>query len=95
MASETFLKIAKLTKHMFVTRHDADKDPYVCELIRQLPDTQKDLEPRQKLLIYEGLGHMVSVEPLPANQERLLADLMQYVHFEWEQTLAQLNANPD
>ena len=95
MASETFLKIAKLTKHMFVVRHDADKDPYICELIRQLPENQKDLEPRQKLLIYEGIGYMISVEQLPANQERLLSDLMQYVHFEWDQILAQLNLNPD
>jgi len=34
MASETFLKIAKLTKHMFVINNDSDKDPYVNELIR-------------------------------------------------------------
>jgi exportin-1 len=95
MASETFLKISKLTKHMFVVRHDAEKDPYVCELIKQLPDNQKDLEPRQKLLIYEGIGYMISVEQLPANQERLLSDLMQYVHQEWEFILSQLNMNPN
>lgn len=34
MASETFLKISKLTKQMFVEKHDSDKDPYVNELIR-------------------------------------------------------------
>jgi exportin-1 len=34
MASETFLKISKLTKEMFVQRHDNEKDPYVNELIR-------------------------------------------------------------
>lgn len=34
MAAETFLKIAKLTKHMFITRNDNDKEPYVNELIR-------------------------------------------------------------
>ncbi len=44
MASETFLKIAKLTKHMFVKRHDSDKDPYVCDLIRAIPENLKDLE---------------------------------------------------
>lgn len=62
MASETFLKIAKLTKHMFVQRHEADKDPYVNELIRQLPENLKDLEPNQKYMVYEGIGHMISEE---------------------------------
>jgi exportin-1 len=38
MASETFLKIAKLTKHMFVQKHEADKDPYVYDLIRAIPE---------------------------------------------------------
>ena len=38
MASETFLKIAKLTKEMFVVRHDMEKDPYVNVLIRQIPE---------------------------------------------------------
>ena len=65
MASETFLKIAKLTKHMFVQRHEADKDPYVNELIRQIPENLKDLEPNHKYQVYEGIGHMISEEPMP------------------------------
>ena len=44
MASETFLKIAKMTKHMFIQRNDNEKEPYVNELIRQIPDNQRDLE---------------------------------------------------
>lgn len=62
MASETFLKISKQTKHMFVQRHDADKDPYVNELIRQIPENLKDLEQHQKLMVYEGIGYMISQE---------------------------------
>lgn len=45
MASETFLKIAKLTKQMFVLKHEGEKEPYVNELIRQIPENLKDLEP--------------------------------------------------
>ena len=44
MASETFLKISKLTKHMFIGRNENDKEPYINELIRQIPENQKDLE---------------------------------------------------
>jgi exportin-1 len=44
MASETFLKISKLTKHMFIAQQESDKEPYVNDLIRHIPDNQKDLE---------------------------------------------------
>jgi len=47
MASETFLKISKLTKHMFVELHEEKgkpKEPYVFELIRQIPSNLSDLE---------------------------------------------------
>jgi exportin-1 len=44
MASETFLKISKLTKHMFVITHDSDQKPYIVELIKQTPENCKDLE---------------------------------------------------
>ena len=63
MASETFLKISKLTKHMFVVPHDNEQKPYLSELIRQIPENCRDLEPHQRLQVYEGLGHMISVAP--------------------------------
>jgi exportin-1 len=44
MASETFLKIANLTKHMFIQRNDNEKEPYINELIRSIPDNLRDLE---------------------------------------------------
>lgn len=72
MASETFLKISKLTKQMFVQRNENDKDPYVLELIRQIPDNQKDLESHHKLMVYEGIGHMICMEPNQGFQEQLL-----------------------
>jgi exportin-1 len=65
MASETFLKISKQTKHMFVMRQDGDKDPYVNELIRLIPDNLKDLEMGHRLEVYEGIGHMISQEQMP------------------------------
>jgi hypothetical protein len=44
MASETFLKIAKLTKHMFVIVNDNEKEPYINDLIRSIPENCRDLE---------------------------------------------------
>jgi hypothetical protein len=31
------------------------------ELIRSMPENCKDLEVHQKLQVYEGIGHMISV----------------------------------
>ena len=62
MAAETFLKISKLTKQMFIAKNDNDKEPYVNELIRQIPDNLRDLEQHQRLMVYEGIGHMIKVE---------------------------------
>jgi len=61
MASETFLKLSKLTKHMFVQSQEKDKEPFLCALIRDLPNSLSDLQTHQKLMIYEGLGWMISV----------------------------------
>ena len=72
MAAETFLKIAKLTKNMFITRNDSEKEPYINELIRQIPENQRDLESHQKLMVYEGIGHIIKVETNPMTQEILV-----------------------
>lgn len=46
MAAETFLKIAKLTKHEFIKLHPTDKDNeiFLLFLIRQLPKMLNDLQ---------------------------------------------------
>ena len=63
MASETFLKISKLTKHMFTQVHDQGQQPYVIDLIQQIPEIVKDLEEKHELMVYEGIGYMISTAP--------------------------------
>ena len=36
MAAETYLKIAKQTKHMFIQSNDKENEPYINTIIRQL-----------------------------------------------------------
>ena len=62
MASETFLKISKLTKHMFTRQNEQGQQPYVLDLINLIPENCKDLEYHQKLMVYEGIGYMVGTE---------------------------------
>lgn len=72
MAAETFLKISKLTKKSFVVQQDKESRPYVWDLIYSINDNCKDLENHQKLMVYEGIGHIISSEEhLPKQQELL------------------------
>lgn len=47
MASETYLKISKLTKKMFVRINDRDNEAFINTIIRNLPQNLKDLQPHQ------------------------------------------------
>ena len=62
MAAETYLKIAKLTKHKFISCNEKDQEPYIYTIIRMLPNNLDKLEQRQVLMVYEGIGWMISAE---------------------------------
>lgn len=74
MASEVFLKISKATASMFII--DDGGEPYVQSLIWQLPENTNDLEDKQKLHVYEGIGHMIKEEKNLLRQEVLLKNLL-------------------
>lgn len=61
MASQTFLKLSRLQKHMFIQLHDNEKEPFISVLIRDIPNTLQELQPHQKFQVYEGIGFMVGV----------------------------------
>jgi exportin-1 len=75
MASETFLKISKLTKEKF-TLPETNGQPYVIELINMIPVNCKDLESHQRLMVYEGIGYMVSTAQPPQLQLQLIQHLL-------------------
>lgn len=41
---------------------EPNSQPYVVDLIQMIPENCKDLEHHQKLMVYEGIGYMVSTE---------------------------------
>ena len=77
MASETFLKISKLTKHMFTQTHEGNQ-PYVVDLINMIPENCKDLEAHQRLMVYEGIGYMISTAMGPQSQNNLVQQLLKF-----------------
>lgn len=60
MASQTFLTISELTKQMFVQIQRSESRPYIYELIDQIPDNMRDLSNNHRVMVYHGMGHMVS-----------------------------------
>ena len=93
MASETYLKISKLTKRMFVTVNDRDSEPFINKIIRDLPKNLKDLQLHQSLMVYESVGWMLSEEADPNQQDMYVNNLLQYSHADFQAQLANANIN--
>ena len=77
MAAETYLKIAKLTKPMFIKTNEKDQEPYINDIIRRLDKNLEKLEVRQILMVYEGIGWMISVEANQQQQILYIQNLLQ------------------
>lgn len=95
MACETFLKISQLTKHMFTQFNEGPNvQPYVYDLINMMPENLKDLQPHQELMIYEGIGYMVSTEQETKLQD-LINKLMGEANKAWGNILSQAEQQND
>lgn len=60
-------------------------------MINLIPDNCKDLEYHQKLMVYEGIGYMVSTEQ--QNQAGFVIQLLQYANQDWMKILQRANMN--
>ena len=76
MASETYLKISKLTKEEFVKRNDKELEPYVNVIIRDLPRNCEHLEDNQKYMVFESIAWMISSEIDLSKQDILINNLL-------------------
>jgi len=57
-----------------------------------IPENCKDLEAHQKLMVYEGIGYMVSTEQI--RQHDFVLSLLSYSHKDWEATLQRATQDP-
>ena len=62
-ACETFLKISIKCAKNFIILQSQDKEEYIKDLVRNVSETTKDLQPHQQLMFYEAIGNMINVEP--------------------------------
>ncbi|EPX75247.1 nuclear export receptor Crm1 [Schizosaccharomyces octosporus yFS286] len=93
MACDTFIKIAQKCRRHFVAHQVGEEEPFINEIIRNLPKTTEDLTAQQTHTFYEACGHMISAQPQKQIQERLIFELMSLPNQAWDSVVAQAAQN--
>lgn len=93
MACDTFLKISQKCRRKFVTIQQSETEPFVCELLTQLPTIVSDLEPHQVHTFYESVGSMLAAETDIHKQQLILARLMDLPNAAWQGIMAMISNN--
>ncbi|GAM19592.1 hypothetical protein SAMD00019534_027670, partial [Acytostelium subglobosum LB1] len=95
MACDTFLKIAKQCKRKFVILQMEESQPFINELLTNLPNYISDLEPGQVHTFYESVGYMISSFTDPPARDRLVVKFMELPNQSWTQIMAKAASNVD
>lgn len=101
MAVETLLKICHKCKRKFVVQQPTEKEPFIVELLRELPVIIQDLQLHQINVFYESIGLMIGTEEVEATRNSYLSQLMGPPNSRWRSILEQARAdggtlrNPD
>ncbi|KAG1365339.1 putative Exportin-1 [Cocos nucifera] len=89
MACDTFLKIVQKCKRKFVITQVGENEPFVSELLSNLPSTVADLEPHQIHTFYESVGQMIQAESDPTKRDEYLKRLMDLPNQKWAEIIGQ------
>uniref|UniRef100_A0A1D1Z823 Exportin-1 n=2 Tax=Anthurium amnicola TaxID=1678845 RepID=A0A1D1Z823_9ARAE len=95
MACDTFLKIVQKCKRKFVITQVGENEPFVSELLSNLPTTVTDLEPHQIHTFYESVGHMIQAESDPVKRDEYLKRLMDLPNQKWAEIIRQASQRVD
>jgi exportin-1 len=93
MACDTFLKICVKCRRRFVMLQIGEAEPFVCDLLRNIPAHTADLESLQINTFYEAVGLMVSAEPDTARAGEYLQQLMSLPNLKWQEIMAMARQN--
>lgn len=102
MACDTFIKIAQKCRRHFVMQQSGEQEPFIDDILRNLQRITADLSPLQIHTFYEAVGYMISAQPNKAQQELLIANLMEAPNAAWDAIMQQAQqqgtevlSNPD
>ncbi|KAI0050022.1 hypothetical protein FA95DRAFT_703225 [Auriscalpium vulgare] len=95
MACDTFIKIAQKCRRQFVIGHSDEREPFVYEILRLLPQSTVDLSPQQVHTFYEAVGYMITAEADTDRRAELMRSLMSLPTQAWSSLLAQASVDAD
>eukprot|EP00899_Mesostigma_viride_P028462 jgi/Mesvir1/8800/Mv02704-RA.1 len=93
MACDTFLKISEKCRKKFVVLQVSEMEPFICELLHNLPLVVVDLQPHQKHTFYEAAACMIAAEAVPTKRDEYLTRLMEPPNQSWLQIIASAREN--
>jgi len=84
MSCDTFLKIALKCRNKFVITPRDENQPYILDILQNMPNITKKLETGQIHTFYQAVGEIIKAERDPVKQEHLLSQLMELPNQEWK-----------
>lgn len=95
MACDTFIKIASKCKRHFVALQPGETEPFIDEIVRNMPKITCDLSPQQVHTFYEACGYMISAQGQKPIQERLIQELMSLPNSAWDHIIRMATQDPN
>ena len=92
-ACETFLKVSMKCAKNFIILQNQEREEYIKDLVRNVSETTKDLQPHQQLMFYEAIGNMINVEPNMQKKIFYIKQLMAQKDNEWNQVFQEAKQN--
>lgn len=93
MSCDTFVKIAKQCRRLFVMQQMHETEPFVETVISDMPQVTIDLEANQVCVFYEAVGHMITSQNDPEIQKQLISKLMAQQNIIWQNSIQQIQQN--
>ncbi|KAJ4470240.1 CRM1 C terminal-domain-containing protein [Lentinula aciculospora] len=93
MACDTYMKITTTCARQFVVRQSDEKEPFIDEIMRTINRITVDLSPQQVHTFYEATGVAIAEAMNRAQQERLIAGLMEIPNNAWDALMIQASQN--
>lgn len=83
MACDTFIKIAKKCRIRFIEHRREETQPFIDEILKDIPEHTADLAPHQVQVFYEALGCVLTAQTAPLTLQRQLEELMSLPNGAW------------
>lgn len=94
MACDTFIKISKRCRRLFVTHQPGEARPFIEDIIEMMPQVICDLGPGQVHTFYEAIGHMIKAMSDPNTQTQTISNLMHLPNQSWDTIIGAAAQNP-